>query len=235
MRWKRIRQKLFYRLLKLTGWCLATMPQPVVEAICRNLGDIAFYMPLKWRRIMLSNLTHAFPHRSMQWRQRIARESFRRFFELGFFAIASPHFSKKRIRRQYSLGSEASELLPDRSSVVGLCPHLSNMEVVTLLNFLTPEPIPPTGIIFRPTGDVALDRYIKKTRERGGVELLSRKSGFNRALQILRDGGSVGVLFDQNAGDRGALTLFMNRLASSTELPGLLVEKFKSRTLVIYP
>ena len=52
---------------------------------------------------------------------------------------------------------------------------------------------------------------------------------------MLRKGGAVVFLFDQNAGSRGALTLFMDRVCSTSELAGLLAEKCKARVGFIYP
>ncbi len=61
------------------------------------------------------------------------------------------------------------------------------------------------------------------------MRLLSRKEGFAEALKILRGGGCIGLLFDQNAGMQGVLTTFFGRVCSTTELPGLLAEKFWRR------
>jgi len=63
----------------------------------------------------------------------------------------------------------------------------------------------------------------------------ARKEGFAEALKILRRRGFVGVLFDQNAGLQGALTTLFGRVCSTTELPGLMAEKFDARVFGIYP
>ena len=67
------------------------------------------------------------------------------------------------------------------------------------------------------------------------MRLLSRREGFAEALEILRGRGCVGVLFDQNAGQQGALTLLLGRVCSTTELPGLLVAKFGAELRTFYP
>jgi heptosyltransferase-2 len=67
------------------------------------------------------------------------------------------------------------------------------------------------------------------------MRLLSRRGGFAEALGILRGNGCVGVLFDQNAGHQGALTLLLGRVCSSTELPGVLAAKFGAELRTFYP
>src|SRR5262249_13642164 len=81
----------------------------------------------------------------------------------------------------------------------------------------------------------AADAFVKESRERFGMKLLSRKAGFAEAQKILRRRGFVGVLFDQNAGTQGALTTLFGRVCSTTELPGLMAEKFGARVFGIFP
>ena len=64
---------------------------------------------------------------------------------------------------------------------------------------------------------------------------MSRKEGFAQALGILRAKGVIGILVDQNAGMQGALTLFFDRVASTTELPGVLAAKFSAEVRTFYP
>ncbi|OHE73052.1 MAG: hypothetical protein A2Y14_02670 [Verrucomicrobia bacterium GWF2_51_19] len=118
-------------------------------------------------------------------------------------------------------------------SVVVLVPHFSLMEMITAMPLIL-DYERPAGVIYRPLGMRWIERWVKRTRERFGLKLLSRKEGFLEAQAILRQGGAVAVLFDQNAGARGLLTTFCGRLASTTELPGLLAEKFQSDVFYLY-
>jgi heptosyltransferase-2 len=98
-----------------------------------------------------------------------------------------------------------------------------------------PGAVPEFGVIFRPLDKPAADAFVKASRERFGMRLLSRKEGFAEALKILRRRGLVGVLFDQNAGLQGALTTLFGRVCSTTELPGLMAEKFGARVYGLFP
>jgi len=100
---------------------------------------------------------------------------------------------------------------------------------------LIPGPFPEFGTIFRPLDNAAADAWVQETRQRFGLKLLSRKSGFQESIRILRRAGIIGVLPDQNAGDQGALTLFFDRVCSSSELAGVLATKFGAQLCTIYP
>src|SRR5258708_15920367 len=92
-----------------------------------------------------------------------------------------------------------------RPTIMAL-PHLAGWEALTAMPLILGCTPPEVGVVFRPLDNRTLDTWVKKTRERYGIKLLSRKQGFAEAQKILRRGGAVALLFDQNAGLQGALT-----------------------------
>ena len=50
------------------------------------------------RRLILSNLHHAFPEKSAAWHRAIGRESCRRMIETGLLSLATPYLSAERLR-----------------------------------------------------------------------------------------------------------------------------------------
>ncbi len=169
----------------------------------------------------------------------MALESSRRGLELVLFLLASPYFTKKRLQRQFSLHDDFRQLLKEYqaapSPIVVLSPHFCLMEANTLVPMLYGGPLPPLGALYRPLDLGSMDRWVKQTRERWGLKLLSRKEGLIKAVDMVRHGGAVVVLFDQNSGDRGALSLFMGRICSTTDLAGVIVEKCHARSCFIWP
>lgn len=225
--------------LNLLGWLLAHAPEGLLRAISAVLGEAIWLVEERRRRLVLLNLERAFPDRSPEWRRRIGRTSLRRLVETVMLSLATPCLSERRIRRIARLGRSVDDWVRDRAvrprPVVFGTLHLALWESQTWLKLLSPVPLPEFGIIFRPLDNPGVDRYVRETRERHGMRLLSRKSGFAEAQRILREAGCVGVLFDQNAGMQGALTLLFGRVCSSTELPGLLASKFGAELRTFYP
>lgn len=114
-------------------------------------------------------------------------------------------------------------------------PHICYWETLTTIPFVASAPFVEFGIIFRPLDNPAVDAWVKRTRERFGMRLLSRKQGFQEAVKVLRRRGCVGLLFDQNAGLQGALSLLFGRVCSTSELAGVLAEKFDARVFATFP
>ena len=225
--------------LKFLGWLLAHTPEALLRGLTAGLGDFLFFCLPRRRRLVLSNLHHAFPEKPTAWHHAIGRESCRRMIETGLLSLATPYLNETRLRQIVSASPEllaAYELHRTNPAATLICsPHLAYWEAQTSQPLVVPGPFPEFGIIFRPLDNPAANGFVKASRERFGMKLLSRKEGFAEALKILRRQGFVGVLFDQNAGLQGALTTLFGRVCSTTELPGLMAEKFNARVYGTFP
>lgn len=227
-------------LLKSGGWVVAHTPESIWRFASRLLGDFMFVFLRRRRHATLSNLHHAFPERPPSWHRAIGRESSRRLVETALLSLASPFFSERRIRALARPSPALEALLRQHFArrdhpLVFAAVHAAHWEALVWLPLLSPAPVGEFGIIYRPLKQAAVDAYVKRTRERFGLSLLSRKAGFHHALRILREGGGIGLLFDQNAGDEGSLTLFFDRVCSTSDLPGLLATKFEADLQTIFP
>ncbi len=226
-------------VLKSLGWLIAHLPEFLLRLVSAALGDLIFFCLPRRRRLVLSNLHHAFPERPADWHRAIGRESCRRLIETGLLSLATPSLDEKRWRQIISAGpgllAAHAQHQVDPAATLICSPHLAYWEAQTAQSLLVPAPFPEFGTIFRPLDNPSANAFVQRSRERFGLRLLSRKEGFAEALKILRRRGWVGVLFDQNAGLQGALTTLFGRVCATTELPGLMAEKFKARVYGIFP
>lgn len=188
--------------------------------------------------MLLSNFHHCFPERSKEWREKTARQSCRRTVEMALFVLVSPHMSLKELSKRLlvdpAFAKRISENAEEQRPAILLVPHFSMMEAQNVVPALVKGKVQHIGTIYRPLKQAAIEQWVLNTRQRFGMELLSRKKGFSRAQEILRNKGVVAVLFDQNAGPTGLLTTFFDRVVSSSELPGLLAAKYDARIGGIY-
>jgi ADP-heptose:LPS heptosyltransferase/lauroyl/myristoyl acyltransferase len=187
---------------------------------------------------MRSNLHHAFPEKSDVWRKRVAHLTSERLIEMAVYSLMSPYLSKHWYERHFEMASDVRAAFreavgSDRGGVI-LMPHVCLNEMMTSSPTVLEE-IAGQPIIYRPNDQPAFDRWLKRTRERWGMKLLSRKDGLREVSGAVRSGKLLTILFDQNSGKRGYLFHFMNRLASGTHLPGLLCQKFKVPAYMVIP
>jgi lauroyl/myristoyl acyltransferase len=224
-------------LFELLGWILAHCPRPIVALGCEILGGLTFYFSPR-RRVILSNLAHAFPEMPDSERLITARKNCSRMFEMFLLPLAQAHFSKSRMQRDYHLPEETraqfQRLFARGQGVIFGIPHTTMTESSTAVRAVYPE-LPLTVALYRPLDFAPLDKTIKKAREANGARLLSRREGLLAARQNLSSGSNVAILFDQNAREHGYLTLHFGRCASVTNLPGLLAHKTSAPCVLFYP
>ena len=226
-------------LLKTLGWLLAHTPEPALRLLSATIGGVCYFCLPRRRRLALANLDHAFPEKSPAWHRTIARASFQRLIETGLLSLATPFLRESRLRKIISVSPALRAVYTrhrrEPAPTLICSPHIAYWEAQTSMPLLIPGTFPEFGIIFRPLDNPTANAFVVKSRARFGMKLLSRKQGFADALKILRRDGFVGVLFDQNAGLQGALTTLFGRVCSTTELPGLMAEKFSARVYGIFP
>ncbi|MBI3885349.1 MAG: hypothetical protein HY302_06425 [Opitutae bacterium] len=204
--------------LQVVGWILAHTPEGLLRGLAWGLARLFYYGVGSRRRLIRANLHHAFPARS---------------------SLAAPFLPPRRItaivRATPSLTAFYAAQRAQPKATIMCGPHLAHWEVQTAQPLLVDAPFPELGIIFRPLDNPGADAWLKKTRGRFGLKLFSRKEGFQQAVKLLRRQGIVAVLFDQNAGGQGALTLLFDRVCSTSELAGVLASRFGAELWGIYP
>lgn len=202
------------------------------------LGWLIIKLPIKRNRNMRSNLHHAFPEKSDDWRKRVSHLTSERLVEMAVYSLMSPYLPKRwyeqHLEMTIDVRASIKEAVSSDQGGVVLMPHVCLYEMMTS----SPAVLEETGgqpIIYRPNNQPTFDRWLKRTRERWGMKLLSRKDGLREISGAVRSGKVLTILFDQNSGKRGYLFYFMNRLASGTHLPGLLCQKFKAPAYLLIP
>ena len=141
-------------LIKAIAFLMSKMPHFILGKMCQALGALMIWLPLKRKRVLLSNLVHAFPSWSKAKLNSVASESAARMFEMGFFSIIYPYFNKARRWRtvfydQQTL-RELDDLRKDDVPVLFLIPHVSLFETLATSPFFRPNKGKSLGAVYRP-------------------------------------------------------------------------------------
>lgn len=226
-------------LIKAVAFSLSKLPVFVLDRICKSLGALMISLPLKRKRVLLSNLVHAFPSWNKAKLKSVARESAARMFEMGLFSIIYPYFDTVRRLRTVVYDPKTTKQLDDLRKnnvpVLFLIPHVSLFETLATSPFFRPNKGKSLGAVYRPNRNPKFDDWIRKARLSMGLKLFSRKAGLKKTLYFLRDGNWLSVLFDQNSGRAGSDAIFLDRLTSFTTFPDLLAKTNNIRVIYALP
>ena len=226
-------------LIKATGFILSLLPYEVLEILTECLARIFMLIPSPRRRVLLSNLRHAFPEWSYGKIKMTALESAARMFEMGFFSLCYPFMSKDQKRRTISYSNETEKKLESlRKSgnpVIFLVPHVCLFETLATSSSFRPQGGRRLGAIYRPNRNPNLERWINGSRDSAGIQMFSRDSAIFESKGFLRKNNWLIILFDQNSGIQGCHSDFLNRFASISTLPSLFAKSTKATTAYAFP
>ena len=126
-------------LIKAIAFFLSKLPIFILDKICQSLGALMLWLPLKRKRVLLSNLVHAFPSWKKAKLKSVSRESAARMFEMGLFSIIYPYFNKVERCRTVVYDKKTTTKLDDlrkaKVPVLFLIPHVSLFETLATSPF----------------------------------------------------------------------------------------------------
>ena len=186
--------------------------------------------------MLVSNFSHAFPSWGINRIRSSARQSAARMMEMGFFSLIYPAMDPHRRRHTLLIDESSESLLRDLTKkdtpVLFLLPHVCLFESLAASPLFRPGEGKSIGAIYRPNRNPNLDKWIQQARLSSGIKIFSRKEGLKKAMYFLRNKNWLTILFDQNGGESGADTYFLNRLTSITTLPDIF--RYTKNLRVIY-
>lgn len=210
-------------LYRLASGALCLLPLTAVFRLGWALGTAAYFFSGKYRRLVLHNLGIAFgAEKTADELRALARKHFATLGANMLSSIKLPRLSREEIEDVVSVaGLENMERAPDQTGgFVMVISHLGNWEMFAQL---TPYIFKcKTGTIFQALGNRFIDAEVRRDRARLGLVVFERKEGFAAPTKFVREGGAIGVLIDQHAGDAGLWCPFFGRLASTSTLAATL-------------
>ncbi|MDB6148112.1 MAG: rfaF, partial [Spartobacteria bacterium] len=216
-----------YVLYRAASAFLRAVPLPGIFRLGQILGFCAWLILPGYRRLALRNASIAFDHEGSAGS--LGRVVRRHFQLLGANLLSSIKITTMPVdelegRTRINNLEVIHQYLRAGRPVVVILSHIGNWE---LLAQLWPKFIGSVrnGTVYQRLSNPWIDRHVRQLRSRSGVELFDRKEGFQKAIDLLRSGGVIGILSDQHAGDHGLWVPFFGKLASTTPLPALLAKR----------
>lgn len=210
---------LVYLLVRGFFLVLAILPRRLARRFCRLIADLIYLIDEKHRRIGLINLSLAFPNESVPWRRRVLWDSFRQQGDHAVELSRLESLSLDEVRRRipYEPGRGIENYLEARKQgrgVIFVTAHISAWEILPAAHAAHGYPL---SFVVRPLDNPLLDRWLERLRSQRGNRAIGKAVAVRRAFRVLRGGGDVGFLIDQNIQEKeGVFVPFLGQLACTT-------------------
>ncbi|MBN2371208.1 MAG: lysophospholipid acyltransferase family protein [Vicinamibacteria bacterium] len=201
------------------------MPRRVALGLGAGLGRLLGRFDRRHVTIAEENLRHAFPAWSAKRRERVARRVYAHFgrilFDILWFACRSPRAMLSVVDfegiEHYQAAVEAGR------GILYVTAHLGNWEFHAVGHSLLHAPL---GVVARPLDNPMLDARLCAFRRAGGNTVVYKQHAVGQVMRILRGGGAVAVLIDQNVRAREGIFIdFFGRPAATTTVAAALAIK----------
>ncbi|MBZ0266609.1 lysophospholipid acyltransferase family protein, partial [bacterium] len=210
---KRIRHGAEATGFRLLTAVLRGLPRRRAMAIGAGLGHFAFDRGIR-RDVAVHNVLEHLGARSTEEARAIARESYGvmgcTFTDLLRADLTTEDVAWKLMER--SAFQPLAEVYAEGRGGVLVSGHIGNWElmVIGLRRFGL-----PVAAMAGDQANPAVNRVVRRLRKKAGVEPLSARSGLRDAVRILKAGGFVCTLMDQDARSKGIFVDFLGAPAST--------------------
>jgi KDO2-lipid IV(A) lauroyltransferase len=222
-----------YLAVRLAVCVLQALPLTTALSFARLLGRVVHRADRRHRDVARDNLRHAYPAASDGAIDRLVRAVYRHFCSVVVEMVQLPRRLHQHNWQRY-VELERSEpvigaLTADRPLLL-VSGHFGNWEmsgyILGLFGYRT-------FAVARRLDNPHLDRFLARFRSATGQTILDKNTDYEHILAVLRAGGALGMLADQDAGARGPFVDFFGRPASTFKSIALLALEYNAALLVV--
>jgi Kdo2-lipid IVA lauroyltransferase/acyltransferase len=204
-------------------------------AFARALAWLMYTVDKRHRVVGLENLCEAFGDQYDDAdRDRIVRQVYEHFCMMMMEILHIPrklHPTTWRDRITLVGHESVLDRLVSGGPMILLSGHFGNWEMAGYLFGVFG--FPPNSVA-RTLDNPYLDTFLRRFRERTGQKMIPKNGGYDQMLAVLREGGILSFLADQDAGQRGLYVDFFGRPASTHKAIALLAIEHQAPVVVGY-
>lgn len=223
---------LTYIPIRLLDIFILLLPPAVALHFGESLGIfISFFFPRR-RKLMMENLSIAFPEKTNEQKEKIIRSVWRNIGRVAVEFIRMSSIHAENFRSTFEIHGEdrVRDILSKGKGIILVGFHYGNWEYSGLAGSLL---IPITAVA-RPIKNPFVERWVKAKRGMVGMDIILHRDAVRGCLKALKKGRSVGILVDQNLYTGGVFVDFFGRPAATTPLPELLHSRTDSPVMLLY-
>jgi Kdo2-lipid IVA lauroyltransferase/acyltransferase len=226
-----IRYTFVYWFVRFMIWLSNVLPRRAWLVFCGSLGSLAYYFATRTRKLTIDHLSMAFPEKSQDQIRQLARNNFKMLAKNTGEIIRTSRIktledlNKVLVTHGFGHFEKAQQ---KGKGVIFLTCHMGpfDLQVTNMaLRGLNPN------IIGTPMKDPRLNDLLWNYRNAHGAIAIERGRETFRMIKILKSGGSVALLIDQ---DTKVKTVFVNFFGKPAATPvGATVLAMKTGAAII--
>ncbi|MFZ0634582.1 MAG: lysophospholipid acyltransferase family protein [Candidatus Acidiferrales bacterium] len=211
-----MRERLEYFAAWFVVKTMGLLPRPVARTVGAEFARVAYRLRPPLRRAADFNLKLAFPEWSNGQRQETIRNMVRNIGWMGAEFSQFPKYNRGNIESVIVLSGNENYLdaVQRGKGVLFLTGHMGPWELSAFAHAVYGF---PCHFLARPLQNRRVDALINRYRCLSGCQMIDKNDSARTMLRVLKSGGVVGILADQNTSlEEGVFVPFFGIPASST-------------------
>jgi KDO2-lipid IV(A) lauroyltransferase len=222
-----------YLLVRIIVCIVQMFPLTAALSFADSLGWLVYKINRRHRRVADENLRHAFPEMDEEARDRVVRACYRHLFRLVMEILFLPRLMRPtKLHQIVDIRDipDLADLFTNGRPLILVTGHVGNWELASYILGLIGL---RSYAIARRLDNPYLNGFLEKLRSGTGQTILDKNSDYERIKEVLAQGQILGILVDQDAGQKGLFVPFFGRPASTFKAPALLALEYNAPMVVI--
>ena len=176
---------------------LSHVPLALLYVIADVLFVLLYHLLRFQRRLVVDNVTLAFPDLPARDGRRLAARAYRNALQVLFETISAQRLTETQLARRVTLDNPQliTTLLQRYGTVVAVAAHQGNWEWLQLA--CAAQLSAPLAALYKPVNVAGIDPLLYRMRSRFGSRLIAVQSALPELLAFARKGGVVALVADQ--------------------------------------
>ncbi len=202
-----------YVLVRIAVFMIGLLPIRCALSLGAFMGWFTWKVLRIRKKIVLVNLGHAFPEKSLEELNKIALLSYKNSGRFMIEYARQWKMDQSYIEKHVRIDNpEALESLRNEKGAIIITGHFGNWELFGIANrYLLGD----VAFLVGRQSNSLVDGFINHMRSMHGIELYNRRAAVKGVLSSMKRGGYVCWLSDQDAGESGIIVDFFNYPAST--------------------
>ncbi len=203
---KRLPEPVLFGLVQFISSFFAALPGPVALGFGKAAGQLVFYFSSR-RRAAYADLKHAFGSQfTERERWRIVRRHYAHLGQMGIEFIRFPSMRRGDVEEKITIHHRErfEKGIQTGRGLILITAHYGNWELLQIISGILGYPL---HVLARSQKEKEINELMNRVRESHGSRAITRGMGIRQLFRVLKEGGLIGLLGDQDAGKQGGVIL----------------------------
>jgi len=232
-----MREKIEYVLVRFLLWIASVAPRRFVYAFFKAVALLFFYVDKKRRKLTIQNLSHAYPQKSEEEIEQLAKEVYvelsKTVAEILLMFVDRFDIDDAIVNKDEAIAAIKTLKENSHKGIIAMTAHFSNWEL--LAHFLAKHGLPMLAIGREGNNKLIDQRITVPFRSKYGNRAVSKKKAMLAMVKELKKAGNVGLLIDQKSGELHSVKVdFFGEPAETTLSVATLKQRFDPLVVPIF-